>query len=118
MYLIGYALAGTRNRDVVGIDVATSLNKILTGPAVTPVSADPDSLVAAFTAIRSGGAISVLGTSGALKLDLTKGTAPLDVQLFCLAKTGDGKPAYQHTDVKWQAATGKLEGSLVSTCLR
>jgi hypothetical protein len=113
-YTVAYALAATRNTDVVGLDVVNALRKIMTPSSAptTSIAVGSDGISTAFGAIQAGTPIALTGASGPLTFNLATGDVTSDVQVWCIAQGGAG-PAFQASGLFYGAAQdgGSLQGT-------
>ena len=115
-YAAAYALAATRNTDLVGLDVATALRKVLgvpDGGTATSINVGSDAIPTAFATIQAGAPIALHGVSGPLSFDLVKGDVVSDVQIWCLAR-GATAPTLLASGLVYSASLGQLQGSALA----
>jgi serine/threonine-protein kinase len=97
-YLVAYAALALGGAPATGPSLARAVGRLVSGP---PVEVGPSGIYQAFSHLRAGESIDLLGAGGPLDLDLATGENRTDLSVLCLDVDKNGK------------ATGSLESGLV-----
>lgn len=108
-YLLTYAMlaSGTDKTTFTGPELAVGMSKTVSGALVSVGTAD---FGPAVTSLQKGESINVNGASGALDFDLSTGTAPSDIIVWCVRKNPSTNDYERFDTAQYFTAAGQLEG--------
>lgn len=110
-YAIAYALAATKDLEPSGANIAKGLRKLKGGSA--RVTTGTQDLLLAFQQLASGNSITAFGTACPLDWDANGTVNGGTIDMWCIARGGDGKPLFQSSGLVLKIGdanpTGKYE---------
>jgi serine/threonine protein kinase len=110
-YVLAYATHALGDAPITGTSLASAIPRLL--PPGKSIEVGPPGIFEAFTTLRSGQNVDLLGATGKLDFDLTTGDPPVDQAVLCVA-VDESKRAFDSVEsgLVYRASTAKLEGTL------
>ena len=115
IFLLAYSVAAAGPRALTGDELQMGFGRLVSG---TPIDVGGTTMNTGFAALASPGTFDVEGASGPLDFDLATGEARSNIDAWCIAKDGSGRPAFVPSKRLYDAKTSMMTGTFdVAGCL-
>jgi hypothetical protein len=110
-YVLAYATHALADAPVTGTNLAAAMPRLL--PPGKSIEVGPPGIFDAFTTLRGGQNVDLLGATGKLDFDLATGDPVVDQAILCVA-VDENKRAFDSVEsgLVYRASSARLEGTL------
>ena len=108
VFLVAYSIAAAGPRPITGDELRKGFARLVSG---APIDVGGTTMNKGFQLLASPGMFDFEGASGPLDFDLSTGEARSNIDVWCIAKDGNGKPAFVPSKRLFDAKSNKMTGA-------